>query len=460
MADITSSLFPEVGSLFNQQYLGAQKSGQNLASYASGSPLQTLMGVALQGAGQGGYMLGSGVGRALGGTTPEEQQAAKVKSIADQITASGVNLQSAKGMTLLAQELSKQGEYNSAQKAMAAARILEEQEAKGEERKSQLELQKAQTGLATARTAAVGTEKAASTESERLRNLISAGEIKLASGESLTPKEEAQIRFAVGQATKSRLVTDPESGTTTMIPALDIGTAAPNIAKFLGKATTAAAAAPTAGAPQTAIPEAASAAMPTMAAGATQIQTGKGKAPKELDASLVKELGTIDANLSKLSASIQDTEALAPKIANLDVGLVQNFARGAQAWAGVNTEDRLAFDAIRRSVLQQANNLLLMAKGTQTEGDATRALATIADDNTWKNKDALKAAYAGLQKTLKDTQDALKTQRNTVATKGAGGSSSASSSTRNETIISRAMAANKGMSREQVITELKKAGYL
>lgn len=452
MADITTSLFPEASTLLQQRLDAAGQMGMELGMQGAD---RFALGALGRGAAMGGTLLGQGLNKVFGVQSPEEQEAAATKAIADNLVKQGVNLQSSDGMLKMAQELMQQGKYNAAQKASAAANILKEKE-------TAIGLHQAQTKLATARTEQAGKAKETSTESERLRALISNAEVKLAGGEQLTPQEAAQVRWAISKETKPKYITDPETGTTTVIPALDINTATPNIAKFIneGKTATPSTVAPVANPFQPTAPTAGTTPTATAPAigGIQQIKTGAGKPPKELDASLVKELGNIDANLTKLDASIKDTSALSKQIDNLDIGLVQNFSRGAQAWLGVNTQDRLAFDALRRSVLQQANNLLLLAKGTQTEGDAQRARDQIADENTWKNKDALKAAYTSMQKTLRDTQAALQAQRSTIATKGKGEAPTASS--RSETIISRAMQANPNFSREQVINELKKAGYL
>lgn len=154
MADITASLFPEVGSLFNQQYLQSQQAGNNAAAMAQGGPAQAALTAGMSLAGFGGHMLGSGIGRALGGTTPEEQQAAKIKAMADRVTASGKNVQSVEGMTALAQELTSAGDYNSAGKAIAAANALKEKEAT--------------IGLKIAQTVKAGREQAAADPLQQL----------------------------------------------------------------------------------------------------------------------------------------------------------------------------------------------------------------------------------------------------------------------------------------------------
>ncbi len=183
-------------------------------------------------------------------------------------------------------------------------------------------------------------------------------------------------------------------------------------------------------------------------------------AEKELPASLVAKAADIDANIVKLDKSVSKLNDIGSRIDKLDLGLVQNFARGGAAWAGINTKDRTEFDSLQRTARQEANNLLLLAKGAQTEGDAQRAQAQIADPDTWKNKDALKAAFQDLRDTHAATLEALKTSRSTItspskaSTTAAGGYSQAQ-----ESLIQRWMAANK-RSREEVISYLKSQGKL
>lgn len=129
-----------------------------------------------------------------------------------------------------------------------------------------------------------------------------------------------------------------------------------------------------------------------------EINLAKG-AEKPVSSTVAKELGTIAQKQTILEESGKKLAELVPQVQGLDLGLVSNWFRQGAAAVGVNTQDRITFDKIKREMLAEANNLLLAAKGTQTEGDAQRARDQIADDNTWKNKDALSAAIQGLMET-------------------------------------------------------------
>lgn len=196
---------------------------------------------------------------------------------------------------------------------------------------------------------------------------------------------------------------------------------------------------------------------------------------KPLPATLVAKAADIDSNIVKLNNSVSKIDALGTRIDSLDLGLIQNFSRGGAAWLGINTKDRVNFDATRRVALNEANNLLLLAKGTQTEGDAQRARDQIADENTWKNKDALKAAFQDLKDTHKATLDSLKASRATIVSQAktpipdstpaaAAVTTSATPkpvvNTDKESMIAKFMAANPNKTRDQVVAFMKSKGYL
>ena len=189
-----------------------------------------------------------------------------------------------------------------------------------------------------------------------------------------------------------------------------------------------------------------------------------GKPEKELPASLVAKAADLDTKISSLNSSVSKLSAIGSRINGLDLGLIQNFARGGQAWLGINTKDRVDFDSVRRTALQEANNLLLLAKGTQTEGDAQRARDQIADENTWKNKAALKSAFQELRDTHASTLNALKAGRNTLVSQGKGAMPTEAPAQPaggdNEAKIAKFMSANPNKSREQVVNYMKQKGFL
>lgn len=383
----------------------------------------------------GGNRLGGAIGGMLGAQDPELARVTQRQQLLQ-----GVNPSDAASLREAASRALAAGDNQAA--AMLGQRAMDVEMAG-----AKLDAEKA---LATQRTRI---KPDASTATERSRAVIAGLEVKLAKGLDLTPEEEANARWLVSQETKPKMFRDAESGELITINPLDITQAAPNLAKRLssGAATTPVTpgAVPTADNP-----------VVSPAKGVTVTKVGEGKGP---DASTVAKMADIDASLTKLGKSVKELDNIGSRIDNLDLGLVQNFLRGGAAWAGVNTKDRTEFDSLQRKALQEANNLLLLAKGAQTEGDAQRAQQQIADPNTWKNSEALKQAFKDLRDTHANTLAALEAQRATLKSKGketpAAKPSSGGYSQDQEALINRWMTANK-QPREAVVKYLKSIGKL
>lgn len=235
----------------------------------------------------------------------------------------------------------------------------------------------------------------ATTVSERNRNLIQQAEVKLAKGEQLTPEEEANARWLVAQESKSKVFRDSDTGEIIKVDPLDISSAAPNLARVFSKQATGGVAPTSAGVTTT--------------------------APSKVATTIRKELGDVDQQATELDLSIQKIQALTSEIEKVNLGLTQNLERGIRGFFGRPTEDTKQFKELQREVRKQANNLLLLAKGTQTEGDAQRAKEQIADEDTWKNKDLLTAAFKDLSDTLLKTRSALSAKRQTLIAPGVPG---------------------------------------
>jgi hypothetical protein len=259
-------------------------------------------------------------------------------------------------------------------------------------------LKKAQTDKAL-RTAG------ATTVSERNREMIANAEIKLAKGDALSPEEEARVRWMIGQENKPKIFRDSDTGQITTIEPIDLMTSAPNLAALVGRQ-----------AAQPSTQGGITTTTPATTRGVTGTVTTT--PATRLPSSIQKEVGTVDEQMTILNSSITKINALTPKIENLNLGLYQNVERGVSAFLGKPTADTKEFKQLRRAVLEQANNLLLLAKGTQTEGDAQRARDQIADEDTWKNRELLTSAFDDLKATLINTQEALKAKRSTLTSSG------------------------------------------
>lgn len=252
----------------------------------------------------------------------------------------------------------------------------------------------AETGLKGAQADKARNFQMANTASERNRKMISELEVKLAEDPTykLTPKEEAELRWQIGQETKPRTTFDAESGKAITVEPINLEQAAPNINKYLSSK-----AAP--GAP------------------ASKVTTSQVTEPK-LGEGVQKDIATIDQDIKGALTTQNKLKTLAPSIDNLNLGLIANYERSGMGFLGLNTPDALAFKELQRAVRAQSNTMLNLAKGVQTNRDAERIDALFADEDTWKNVDKLKAAFAEMIKTTADTEAALLAKRESLTSKG------------------------------------------
>lgn len=312
---------------------------------------------------QGGYMAGGAIGGALGGEDPQLKMVTARRQAVQ-----GMDPTNPDSIMQAAQRLSQIDPNGASQLAEMA-------------RSAALKKAQAEKAMRTA---------SSTTVSERNREMISNAEIKLAKGEALTAEEEARVRWLVGQENKPKIFRDSETGEITQIDPIDLSTSAPNIAALVGK---------------------------TSKAGGVGGTVSTTPATK-VSPTIRKEVGNVDEQLTSLDTSVAKITALTPKIQELNLGLYQNVERGVSGFLGKPTEDTKQFKQLKREVLSQANNLLLLAKGTQTEGDAQRAKDQIADEDTWKNKELLTSAFEDLASTLGNTKKALEAKRTTLTSSG------------------------------------------
>lgn len=348
------------------QYLLQQNQAQDAAAmrFAQLTPMQQAQYGIYKGAAQ----LGGGIGSALGAQDPVLQMQTQRQQILR-----NVDQTDPASIAAASQQLSRIGDQQGALQLAELSRSAA--------------LKKAQADKAM-RTAS------STTVSERNREMIANAEIKLANNQELSPEEEARVRWLIGQENKPKIFRDSETGEITTIEPIDLATSAPNLAKLVGKVAK------------------------EGGAGAGVAGTVSTTAATKMPASLKKEVGTVDEQMTTIDSSINKLTALTPKINDLNLGLYQNIERGVSGFLGKPTEDTVEFKKLKRAVLEQSNNLLLLAKGTQTEGDAQRARDQIADEDTWKNKELLTDAFNELKTTLANTKEALKAKRTTLTNPG------------------------------------------
>jgi hypothetical protein len=122
--------------------------------------------------------------------------------------------------------------------------------------------------------------------------------------------------------------------------------------------------------------------------------------------------------LSEAQGIIQQTEGTLERLDNfatqidqgkLKFGVIRNLRSQAALATGRASEEDVEKDKFNRFVLEAANNLLLLAKGTQTEGDAQRARDQVVGALAKNDTNAVKAALDDLRGVLRRTQGAANT---------------------------------------------------
>jgi len=88
-------------------------------------------------------------------------------------------------------------------------------------------------GLREAQAKKANEYQIANTSSERNRKLISEADVAIQEGRALTAPQESALRYQVAQELKPKVFRDANTGELTTIDPLNIGLAAPNVAKYL-----------------------------------------------------------------------------------------------------------------------------------------------------------------------------------------------------------------------------------
>jgi len=137
------------------------------------------------------------------------------------------------------------------------------------------------------------------------------------------------------------------------------------------------------------------------------------------------EIGVIDANLTKLEQSGPELQSFLGSLKSNEVkynakdntfdflGAIIPPAFGFKEKGG-----QVKKDEIKRALTERVNTLLLMAKGTQTEGDATRAKDQIASDTTFLSQARMIGAIEGLERTEKKLQAELLAKKGSLQLQG------------------------------------------
>lgn len=127
--------------------------------------------------------------------------------------------------------------------------------------------------------------------------------------------------------------------------------------------------------------------------------------PEKMGEGTIKEIATAEKNNTilansntKLDQWIKDTQE-----GNVQFGLGKQITAIGQRFTGKQDENTRKLDSLSKFMETERNNILMAAKGTQTEGDATRAMDQIMKRTDLNNQDSVLQALSDL-KTFKEAQ--------------------------------------------------------
>jgi len=372
--DIVQSLFGITPDMYEQSQ--QTRADQQALQYAQLSPFQQ----ANYAIGRGAGMLGGAIGRGLGGEDPERR-----KIELQQQLLRGVDLSDPTSLIQGAKDANQMGLSVLASNLVDRAKSLQESSGRVAAQQAQL-----LTALAPPKL----------TGDERYINALQTIEGIYQAGGEPTPAQKSIANMSAQMLSKPRSFLDPVSGAMVTQAATDPSKAYPLTFKAMGVSTEGGA---------TIVPK------PTV----QQATTGN------LPAGSQAEIGVIDANLTKLEQSGPELQSF---LGSLKANEVKYNAKdntfdflGAiipPAFGFKEQGGQVKKDEIKRALTERVNTLLLMAKGTQTEGDATRAKDQIASDTTFLSQARMIGAIEGLERTEKKLQAELNAKKTALQSQG------------------------------------------
>ena len=238
------------------------------------------------------------------------------------------------------------------------------------------------------------------TGDERYIQALRIVETKLQKGEKPTLTELANANISGQMLSKPRSYLDQASGQMITQAATDPSKAFPLAYKEMGATTEGGA---------TTVPK------PTVQ------QATAGNIP----AGSQKEIGEIAASLTKLENSAPELDSFLKSLINKEVvyDATSNTLDilGATVLPALGLKEQgsqVKKDEIKRALTERVNTLLLMAKGTQTEGDAERAKDQIASTTTFLSQARMIGAIEGLQRAEKKLERELLAKRTSLQAQG------------------------------------------
>ena len=374
MADIVPSLFGITPEMY-QQSQQARADAQAL-QYAKLDPFER----ASYGVSRGANMLAGALGRSFGGEDPEE-----TKIRMQQQLLSTIDLSDPKALVEGARQANKMGLPLLASTLVDRSRTLQESSGKVAAQQAQL---------------LTAMQPPKLTGDERYMNILQTVEGIYQAGGEPSASLKSQANMAGQLLAKPRSYLDAASGQMITQPATDPSKAYPLTFKAMGVSTEGGA---------STVPK------PTV----QQATTGN------LPSGSQTEIGVIDANLTKLEQSGPELQSFLSSLRSNEVkynakdntfdflGAIIPPAFGFKEQGG-----QVKKDEIKRALTERVNTLLLMAKGTQTEGDATRAKDQIASDTTFLSQARMIGAIEGLEKAERKLQAELLAKKGALQRQG------------------------------------------
>jgi len=372
--NIVAGLFGMTPEMYQgQQYQQDLKRGYELAQLDPGAAARAQLGASV---GQ----LGRGIAGALGVEDPQMRKMSQRNQLLQQL-----DLNDPDSFVTVAKQAAGLGDGEFAVGLIEKAKSLAESQSK-------IALNQAQT------LKALQPEKL--TGDERYIQALRIVETKLQKGEKPTPTELANANISGQMLSKPRSYLDQASGQMITQAATDPSKAFPLAYKEMGATTEGGA---------TTVPK------PTVQ------QATAGNIP----AGSQKEIGEIAASLTKLENSAPELDSFLKSLINKEVvyDATSNTLDilGATVLPALGLKEKgsqVKKDEIKRALTERVNTLLLMAKGTQTEGDAERAKDQIASTTTFLSQDRMIGAIEGLQKTEKKLEKELLAKRTSLQSQG------------------------------------------
>ena len=356
-----------------QQYQQDLKRGYELAQLTPGAAAQANL---MASVGQ----LGRGVAGAMGIEDPQMKKMSQRNQLLQQL-----DVNSPESFVATAKEAARLGDGEFAVGLIEKAKSLAESQSK-------IALNQAQT------LKALQPEKL--TGDERYIQALRIVETKLQKGEKPTLTELANANISGQMLSKPRSYLDQASGQMITQAATDPSKAFPLAYKEMGATTEGGA---------TTVPK------PTVQ------QATAGNIP----AGSQKEIGEIAASLTKLENSAPELDSFLKSLINKEVvyDATSNTLDilGATVLPALGLKEQgsqVKKDEIKRALTERVNTLLLMAKGTQTEGDAERAKDQIASTTTFLSQARMIGAIEGLQRAEKKLEKELLAKRTSLQSQG------------------------------------------